>query len=66
MTHEFDAKYAQMEKDAVCPEGFVDWLKKQKLVNIESLGRAAPTEERLTTESPLSPCGRRQVQDHRR
>ena len=50
MTNKLEAKYAQMVKDADCPEGFVDWMKKQNLTNIESFGRAAPTEEKLATE----------------
>ena len=50
MTQEFEAKYAQSVKDAECPEDFRDSLKKEKLINIESFGRAAPTEAKFMTE----------------
>ncbi len=29
MTDNVEAKYAQMVKDADCPEGFGDWMKNQ-------------------------------------
>ena len=50
MTQEFEAKYAQLVKDAECPEESRVWLMKKKLINAESFGRAAPTEEKFMTE----------------
>ncbi len=39
-----------MVNESECPEHFRDWLKKQHLINIESFGRAALADAKLTAE----------------
>ena len=50
MTAEFEAKFAQMVKDAECQKESREWLICQKLYTIQSFGVAAPTEDKLLIE----------------
>ena len=47
MTDVLEAKFAQMVKDAKCPEAFKEWLIKQQLLTIETYGRVAASEDKL-------------------
>ena len=50
MTDILQAKFAQMVKDAKCPEAFKDWLIKQQLLTFEMYGRVAASEDKLDTK----------------
>ena len=50
MTDKLEAKFAQLVKDAGCPQDFKKWLVNQKLLTIESFGVAAPNEVQLSVE----------------
>ena len=50
MAKQLEAKFAQLVEDSKCRTAFNEWLIEQELIDIESFGRAAPTEDLLATE----------------